>query len=325
MVSLNGKSVLASVIIDEARKKENTSTAFFYCAESDPLRNNFLSVARGILSQLLLQDEYLITFIHHTRSTISGDIILSSIKLAEELLEVALKRRKTYIILDGIDECARDERKQICESFINIAESLPRTQMDEIRCLFISQYDGIARKHLSMLSSIQLTAEGNRCDIEVFANIWKDRIEEKFGKFTKEELDIPLVVTAKSQGMFIFAKCVLEELFRQASRHSLLVEWNADNFPSKLDEVYQRIICRVLGSGPESQPEVTIKLLAWISNSKRPLRWYEIQAAISIDLDESSINDENRRLVNDSKDICSSLVEVHFDQTVELVHPTLKK
>ncbi|XDG08069.1 hypothetical protein ABKA04_007684 [Annulohypoxylon sp. FPYF3050] len=206
-----------------------------------------------------------------------------------------------------------------------VVDSLTRTQMDEIRCLFISQDDGIARKDLSMISSITVTTEDNKCDIEAFANIWKVRIEEKFGVFTKDELDIPLVVTAKSQGMFIFAKCVLKELFIQPSRHDLLREWKADNFPNELDEVYQRIIRRVLGSGAESQPDVTTRLLAWISNSKRPLRWHEIQAAISIDLEESSINDENRRLVSDSKDICSSLVEVHFDQTIELVHPTLKK
>ncbi|KAI2470710.1 hypothetical protein F4781DRAFT_421113 [Annulohypoxylon bovei var. microspora] len=313
-----GKSVLASVIIDEARKVPDTSMAFFYCAENDPLRNKFLSIARGLLSQLLVQDEDLILLIHDRMSTKSGDATLSSTILAKELLHIALKRRKIYIVLDGIDECARDQRKEICTWFRGVVDSLSRTQMDEIRCLFISQDDGIARKDLSMLPSIKVTIEDNRCDIEAFANIWKYRIEEKFAAFTKEELDIPPIVTARSQGMFIYAKCVLKELFEQPSRHALLAEWKADNFPNGLDEVYQRILRRVLGNGPDSQHKTTTKLLAWISNSKRPLRWYEIQAAISIDLDEPSINDENRRLVNDSKDLCASLVEVYPDQTAVL-------
>jgi hypothetical protein len=38
-------------------------------------------------------------------------------------------------------------------------------------------------------------------------------------------------------GMFIFARCVLEELFQQLSRQALLEEWKADSFPNELDDV----------------------------------------------------------------------------------------
>ncbi|KAI0894308.1 hypothetical protein F4806DRAFT_503618 [Annulohypoxylon nitens] len=322
-----GKSVLASVIIDETKEKmkgHSISMAFFYCAESDPLRNNFVSIARGILSQLLGQDEDLILLMYNEMSTTSGDAVLSSTASAVKLLEVALRKQKTYIILDGIDECPRDQRKQTCTWFRNVVDSLPKAQMDDIRCLFISQDDGISHKDLSMLSTIKITHQDNKCDIEAFAKAWQHKIEEKFGVF-KEELDIPLIVTARSQGMFIFAKCVLEELYVQPTRHALLAEWKADNFPNKLDELYERIVRRVLDHSMESKPEITKRILSWISYSKRPLRWHEIQAVQSIDLEEPSINNENLRLVSGSKDVCSSLVEVYPDQTIQLVHPTLKK
>ncbi|KAI0376807.1 hypothetical protein F5Y04DRAFT_273551 [Hypomontagnella monticulosa] len=320
-----GKSVLASIIIDRARMLPDVSTAFFYCSEADPLRNNFISIARGLLSQLLVQDDSLLLLMDDKMSTKSGDPVLSSAVLAKELLEISLKSRKTYIILDGIDECSRDQRKEICIWFIKLVDSLPRTKMDEIRCLFISQDDGIARKDLSVLPSIKIATENTRDDIETFAVIRKDLIEERFGTFNKEELDIVRVVTARSQGMFIFARCVLEELLLQPSRHTLLVEWQANRFPEGLDELYQRILQRVIGTGPRTQHETTRRLLAWISGAKRPLKWYEIQGAISIDLDEQKINDENRRLASNAKDLCASLVEVHPSQTVELIHPTLKE
>jgi len=38
--------------------------------------------------------------------------------------------------------------------------------------------------------------------------------------------------------MFIFAKCVLAELYQQPSREELLREWGAESFPTELEEVY---------------------------------------------------------------------------------------
>jgi hypothetical protein len=71
--------------------------------------------------------------------------------------------------------------------------------------------------------------------------------------------------------------------------------------------------------------EVTKKLLSWVSFSKRPLRWFEIQAAISLDLDQETVNEENRRLVDTAKDLCASFVELYSGQTVHLVHSTVRE
>lgn len=240
-------------MVDEARKIAGISVAFFYCAENDPTRDNFAAVARAILSQLLVQDDNLLLVLDEKMSA-GGEAILSSSRLAKDLLQLALKSRKTFIVIDGIDECPRDHRREICTFFRNVVDSLPKTTMDEIRCLFVSQDDGIARKDLSMLPTIKITADCNRQEIAAFAKIWQIRIEEKFGTFSEQELDIAAVVTARSQGnrfygrysiyllkpwigMFIFAKCVLEELFQQPSREALLEEWKTDSFPSELDDV----------------------------------------------------------------------------------------
>ncbi|KAK3997924.1 hypothetical protein QBC44DRAFT_376363 [Cladorrhinum sp. PSN332] len=318
-----GKSVLASRIIDEVKSLDNVSLAFFYCNESDPSRNTFLSVARGLLAQLLPYDENLLLHMDKKRQE-STDAILSRHGLAKEFLRVALKRRKSYVILDGIDECQRDQRKEICGFFQEVVNSLPRKNMDEIRCLFVSQDDGIARKDLSTLSTLAIRKEDNHCDIEEFSKHWQSKIETRFGKFPKEVLDIANLVTERAQGIFIFAKCVLEELFHQTSRQALLKDWNAEKFPIDLDEAYQRVMNRILETGSESSREVTKKLLGWISCAKRPLRWHEIQGAMSLDLEDGTINSDDLRLVQDSKELCASLVEVHPDQTIALVHPTVK-
>ncbi|KAK6850744.1 hypothetical protein PG987_000378 [Apiospora arundinis] len=274
-----GKSVLASIIADHVFTIPDVSVGLFYCVQSDPHSNSFISVAKSILSQLLTQDATLLPLVYEKMRTENGEAVLTSNTDAEKLLDLALRSRKTYLIIDGIDECDKDERKKICSWFSKTVNSLERTKADEIRCIFVSQDDGIARKDLAAIPAINITTKNTERDIQVYSNVWQAKIEQKFGTFHEYELSVAKVVTARSQGMFIYAKCVLVELYHQASREELL----------------------------------------------SPLKWYEIQVAASIDLRSDKVIVEGRRLVDNAKDLCASFVEVHADQTVELVHSTVRE
>ena len=80
---------------------------------------------------------------------------------------------------------------------------------------------------------------------------------------------------------------------------------------------------RVFQSTVRSRQKDTIKLLGWLVCAKRPLRWYEIQGLISLDMEQQDV-DFRRQLVVDSKDLCGSLVETLSDQSLQLVHSTAK-
>ena len=158
------------------------------------------SICTGLLAQLLCQDESLLLYFDQQMSTKSGEAVLSSISMAKEILAVALKSRKTYIILDGIDECNRDQRKDICSWFSLIVDSLPNDRMDDIRCIFISQDDGIARKDFLMLPSIKISPDDSKGDIEAFAKRWHDRIVKRFDDLEGASLDLSRIIPARSQG-----------------------------------------------------------------------------------------------------------------------------
>lgn len=71
-----------------------------------------------------------------------------------------------------------------------------------------------------------------------------------------------------------------------------------------------------------------MKLLAWLACSKRPMKWYEVQAAISFNIDDFEDDDQGfarRRWCESPKDLCGSLVEYHQDQTLSFVHPTARE
>ncbi|KAK7721312.1 hypothetical protein SLS64_001608 [Diaporthe eres] len=132
-------------------------------------------------------------------------------KFLLRLLRVALScSKRTYIVVDGLDECDTKERKYVVEFFRNTVEALPVADMDSIRCLFVSQDDREARKDLSNIPSINICPSDTKHDIHSFVMIWKDKIESKFGDLQGTRYDIAKIVTAKAQGMFLFAKLVME-------------------------------------------------------------------------------------------------------------------
>ncbi|KAH8789515.1 hypothetical protein F5882DRAFT_354269 [Hyaloscypha sp. PMI_1271] len=322
-----GKSVLASLVIEEARALPNTTVTFFYCKYGDESRNSFLAVARGILSQVLSSEKSndILLYVDEKAST-SGETVLSSSKLAKELLETIFQScKKTYIILDGLDECNRDERKEIATWFRQLVDGLPRREMDTIRCLFVSQDDGYARKDLSMLPSIKLTLNSNKSDIETYAKVWHQRIEERFGPLDPKKLNIANIVTAKAQGMFLFAKLVVLHLYNQTSRKKLMEEME-ERFPRNLEEAYARIMDRILEPSTATGRQNDAKqLLGWIACAKRPMKWYEIQGAVAIDLENQAVDYEGRMHRVDPKVLCASLVEIRSDNSIELVHTTARE
>jgi hypothetical protein len=191
-------------VVDEARKLQGVSVAFCYCAHGDPERNDFLSVARTILFQLFAgaQNDNLVDLFYEKMSA-SGEIILSRSALAKELLETALGARKSYIILDGIDECIREQRRELCTWFRLAVDAHP----NDLRCLFVSQDDGIAGKDLSMVPSLSITIQDNHDDIKRYCKMWHRQIKARFSPVEDSELNITELVTARSRGMRLVSSC----------------------------------------------------------------------------------------------------------------------
>ena len=85
---------------------------------------------------------------------------------------------------------------------------------------------------------------------------------------------------------------------------------------------YGRIMARVLDAKlPAAQS--ARRLLAWLVCAFRPLKWHEIQCAVSIDPEAGKV-DLAQRFVVEPKHICGSLVEQHSDGSLQLVHTTAK-
>jgi len=106
---------------------------------------------------------------------------------------------KTYIILDGLDECPRAERIEISNFFRDLIESAPPVDMDPWRCLFVSQNDGVALESFRHIPAIKISDE-NQHDLMAFAQVWHARIETKFKGLREKNYHIANIIAARAQG-----------------------------------------------------------------------------------------------------------------------------
>ena len=160
------------------------------------------------MAQLMTQNTHLLPYIYEQRS-LSGEVLLSSGDLAKSLLRAVLECCKnTYIVIDGLESCSRRDRKDIVQTFRQIIESLP--EIDAVRCVFLSQDDGVARKDLSDIPTVRITKDDNRGDIEMYSAAKAAELKQRFGPLDSVGVDVVKVVTAKAQGKSLTAVCSLK-------------------------------------------------------------------------------------------------------------------
>lgn len=91
-----------------------------------------------------------------------------------------------------------------------------------------------------------------------------------------------------------------------------------------MDLRYDRIIERVKVSLSGHEWDVAQKLLGWMTCAIRPLKWHEMQGAMSIDMDKSNVDFEGRQARRHALELCGSLVIEHQNRLC-LVHGTARR
>ncbi|CAN9204194.1 unnamed protein product [Alternaria alternata] len=322
----SGKTVLASFVVEEARKLETSPTVlFFYFKQEDNDRNNFLSMARTLLSQILEQNPHTLDHFY-SECCSSGGAALNARPLVERLLKFALGNcESVYIVLDGLDECCtRKERGDIAYWFRDLIEKGSTEIGDGLHCMFISQHDS-ARKDYRDLPSITADAKNNKKDIEAFCMVQAEELVTKLGITEHEAHKIAERVSAAAEGVFLFAHLVWINLCGQSSPYNL--EREMETFATDLDtldKAYARIMRTIIAKPVAAQRDEALLLLGWLVCAKRSFKMHEVQTLRSVDFDKRAVEFERRRFRVHPKDLCESLVDVREDGSIELVHITAR-
>lgn len=175
-----GKTVLASTIIEEIQSLPSFTLVYFFCKHKDPHRDNFKAVLRGLVVQLLHRQPDLLPYVYE-RCTSSGEVTLESLTLLKDLFESILGVSKgVFIILDGIDECDRGEPGKILNCMKTTVASIEENGGDVPKALYISRDEGDIRKILSKGHTRIITSQDNGQDIKQYTTSNSVDVQDKF-------------------------------------------------------------------------------------------------------------------------------------------------
>ncbi|UPK97329.1 hypothetical protein LCI18_008264 [Fusarium solani-melongenae] len=124
-----GKSVLAAAMIDECLQRNSNhpriALAYFFCTYRDEKTQNSTSILSSLCSQLARQNENAFRILQEYHDELTPERQLpaeaSTKKLIKVLREMCSFFDRTYLIVDGLDECG----KHVEESVGDLAALLP--------------------------------------------------------------------------------------------------------------------------------------------------------------------------------------------------------
>ncbi|KAK5057581.1 hypothetical protein LTR84_011581 [Exophiala bonariae] len=318
-----GKSVLASIIIEACRKQENHRTAYYYCRSDDINTLSSLAILKGILIQQLAWYPHLASYFQEQRQQ-KPEVTLNMESTARQIFEtIAWESDRQYIIIDGLDECEKEDRKMIISFLTSLITKIDAKIPSKLRLLIISQTEPDIRRLVERAREFELKANHNAQDIGSFVHTWMARLNNKFGLPEVTVTALEQRTCSLAKGQFLFAKLVMENLFSQPTRDELYDELEETNFPKELSQAYDRIFERMKRDLSKKEWKVAIRLLGWITCAERTLKWREMQAALSISPDQGVVDFDGRQAREHIHNLCGALVSVNGER-VMLVHATAK-
>ncbi|KAI1629298.1 hypothetical protein EDD37DRAFT_616633 [Exophiala viscosa] len=321
-----GKTVLASAAIDECKQAQNAHTAYFYSRHGDPQRTTFTPILKSILRQLATSDQKqkFLPWCHDQFHL--GNQLSPSEKACRTMLRMmVLTLDKIFLIIDGLDECEQQDRKLLLSFLAELVSECDVQDPGKLRVLLVSRDEPDIRRSLPDFVQIAVKPADNERDIKHFINGWRQRIQAKFEELEEADLDYICTSTLnRAEGMFLFAKLVMENLHEQDTLEDLRPQFSPDNFPEGFDQAYARILDRISKDINPGRLATARKILGLMICAKRPLKWHEIQCALSTNAADGTVDFAQRRSRTHIREICGSLINDISGDRLELVHSTAR-
>ncbi|KAH8725693.1 hypothetical protein GQ44DRAFT_589354, partial [Phaeosphaeriaceae sp. PMI808] len=317
----SGKSVLLANIIDDlnlSTGKGQPLVAYFFCKhdilESMQARTIIGSLAR----QLLCTVSDLSVLAKSCENThTSGD----TEKVLRLLFHGFSCNVKTYLVLDGLDECDDKEKETLVQAIRKIQEKLK-----VLVCASFRDQLGNSMQLMSnqLLATRVVSMPDDNPDIETF-------IEADLERCLRQErltvgdpaliLEIQDALSKGSQGMFLWVVLQIQSLCGMKTDHAIR-EALAD-LPKDLSETFARILKK---SG-SLDPVLQTKTLQIVLAAYRPLTTEELREALSV-VPGDATWDPFRMLNNvySALTCCGCLLAVDEEEfTVRIIHHSIKQ
>ncbi|KAI1372550.1 hypothetical protein F4677DRAFT_462875 [Hypoxylon crocopeplum] len=313
-----GKTYLASTAIDESKVRGNCLFAFLSYKQDMP---SPLPVFQSLLFQLASHNKDLRTILcsvimsgpKDLKRDLKGDTDFT-IRTLSKLLKCA---GKTFIVIDGLDEIKESTQYILLSRLLDIMKECKDT-----RLLIVSRQGHILKRALDGACTIVRIDKRNTGCIQSYINHrakeWLDQSGFD-GEACIEIQQLLVPLSMKAQGMFLYARLILENIETLQDIEAIREELQV--FPGSLDEIYERVLDRILKLPAASQKNAK-RILSWIACSPLPITRHEMEQALLIEAHAETVPRVRAEL--NTLHLCGPLVDTQSDN-LQFVHFTVKE
>ncbi|KAF4990997.1 hypothetical protein FGRMN_8118 [Fusarium graminum] len=342
-----GKTVLASMIVDELQPKEErtsrfflpdgSKTSYFYCEKDDDEHRNHLDILKGILLQMVESEDYILPLCNQEKVT-SGGVNLTDVRVAQKLIKTYIEYcPRQYIVIDGLDECESTEINQIALFFKDLVSRYDTSiRSGHLRVMFIGRETSDTRRYIleDDYINIELRETDNHDDIRQFVRnklplFYRSNTTRGFSLSDADKTDIERIICDQSNDSFLYAHLAIEYLLQQDTKREILDLLKHGVVPAKLGDLYESLLNSVKKrlekqSRGDAKWQRTKLLFGWLVCAKRRLTWHEMQAILCFDQVEFNIDLEGNMMRHDIEHYLGSIVHVLDGEYIRLVHSTAR-
>ncbi|CAG1982701.1 unnamed protein product [Fusarium graminearum] len=327
----SGKSVLVSQVV-KFMKTSKMLLVYHFCSHRYASSREYEQILRSIILQLLRKFDELIAHVYEDCILAKRSPTIQSLeKLLYSLFSIASKgpRQSEYIwiIIDGLNECDPRTQSSVANLINQITNRLSGSGDTVCKFLVSSRKTTHIVNRLRMRQTVSLTEERDNVKLAIrqYVSQRLRGMHEMLAQLdlTRKDIDdVERVITNKADGMFLYARLVLDYLSKNIFYTGSEMRRSIDELPEKLSEFYRQILVQILVQLDERSVQRIKNILGWIAFAKRPMKRMEFLSALAFSNGEFKVTSLVPKYI---LDICGALVEERSDTTMTFIHISVKE
>ncbi|KAA6414215.1 MAG: hypothetical protein FRX48_02578 [Lasallia pustulata] len=245
-----------------------------------------------------------------------------------DMFKAAVSRfSSTYIIVDALDECSEVDTPEHDTDTKRFLSALKEEISPCTTVLVTCRTNDYLNDKFKEMSLLEIRARN-----EDLVSYIKGRTNKKtclgrhvhYKAFPGFEGEISQKIVSSCDGIFLLAKLQLDHLTDQISPQDTFEA--LESIPKTLQERYEKAINRMKTQVSPNRANQAMRILAWISHAKRPLRVEELRHALSVRTGDTTLQRSRFPTRDDLTHHCLGLVSIdQASRTLRLVHYTLQQ
>ncbi|KAH7082954.1 ankyrin repeat domain-containing protein [Paraphoma chrysanthemicola] len=317
-----GKTMIAAIAIDRLLGTAQPSShrvAYVYCNYKARDEQDVFYLLAAILKQLVSGQPSAVEPIECLHRKHAGQGTKPSLdEITEALRNVLDHYPHAYIVIDALDECLNDTRRQLIARLSDLRAGR------DVRLMVTARF--MPDIEVAFRAALRLEVRASREDVKRYITSQMYRLPTCVQRDAALQETVLLKITDAVNGMFLLARLHVDSLLDKRTTKAIKMTLaKLTKGADALNIAYTEALHRIEGQ-PTGDHELAKRVITWITLAKRPLTTTEICCALAVEPEEKELDPDNVPDTEDIVSVCAGLVLVdHESAVVRLVHYTAQE